>query len=238
MRSTSPPRLRLPEVLRRVLITLGLLVVVRLGFQVPVPGMSTEFLSASRDQGSLFGLLSALSGGSIGQTPIFALGLLPYITASVVLWMLSEFSPSVRAVRESGFAGRRSMSRWTRVAAAAIAAIQALILYTGVFLQHPEMIDEDARAHASGLGLLVVISLAAGAIAVMWIGELITKRGVGYGMFLIVVSGMVAHIPHAVVVIAGTENFWDTIGLLAAIWAIAAVVITCMYKARHRALGR
>lgn len=238
MRSTSPPRLRSPDVLRRVLITLGLLVVVRLGFQIPVPGMSTEFLSASRDQGPLFGLLSALSGGAIGQTPIFALGLLPYITASMVLWMLSEFWPSVQAVREDGFAGRRSMSRWMRVAAVPIAAIQALILYTGVFLQHPEMIDEDARAHAFGLGLVVVTSLAAGAIAVMWIGERITKVGLGHGMFLIVVSGIVARVPHALIVVAQAENFWDTIGLLAAIWAIAAVVITCVYKARHRALGR
>jgi preprotein translocase subunit SecY len=112
MRSTSLPPFKPHDLLWRVLITLGLLIFVRVGFQVPVPGMSTEFLSANRDQGSFFGFLSAFSGGAIGQTPIFALGLLPYLTAVLVLWMLSELFPSVRALR-----GGKKLDRTQPIAA-------------------------------------------------------------------------------------------------------------------------
>jgi len=238
MKATSLQHLAFSEVLRRVLITLGLLIVVRLGFQIPVPGLSPEFMVSDRIHGSLFGLLSTVSGGAIGQTPIFALGLLPYFTASLLLLMICEMFPSLRAMRQEASTGRRSIRWWTRVAAVPIAILQAWIIYTGVFLQHPEMIDHGASANPGRLGLVTVMSLAAGAMAVLWLGELITKLGVGSGMLLIVVSGFVARIPHALAAIAGTEDFWHTLVWLAAVWLITAIVVTCMYKASRRLMSR
>jgi len=221
---TSRVNLKSPDVPRRVLTTLAILLLVRFGFQVPVPGLSPEFVSQGRVPSSLFGLLSALSGGAIGQTPIFALGLLPWIAATILLWLCSS--------------SRRGFERWRRIAVVPIAAAQALILYTAVFLLHPEMFAEGARHHPVATGLIVVLSLVAGAAAVMWLGEMIDKFGIGHGMLLIVVAGILARIPHAMNVIAGQEEFWNTILCLAGIWTITALVVTFAYVARRRMLSR
>src|SRR6185436_15211020 len=170
---------RIEETRRRIMTTLGLLLVERLGFQVPIPGMSPEFLTANRDTGSLFGLMSAFSGGAIGETTIFALGIMPYISASIIFSMLTKVSPAIEAIQKEGAAGQKKINQWTRLAVVPIAVIQALFIYIGVFQAHPEMIDEGMRGKAVLLGLIVVLTLLAGAILVMWIGELITEFGAG-----------------------------------------------------------
>ena len=225
---------RIPETRQKILTTLGLLLVERLGFQVPIPGMSPEFLRSTADQGSLFGLMSAFSGGAIGQTTIFALGIMPYISASIIFSMLTKISPAMEAVQKEGAAGQKKINQWTRLATVPIAIIQALFIFTGVFLKYPEMITEEMRAHAFALGLIVVLSLTAGAIVVMWLGELITEFGVGNGASLIIMAGIVARIPHAMTIIAGTPDFWNTLLFLAAIWAVTVVVVVYIHKGARR----
>jgi len=225
---------KIPETRQRIMTTLGLLLVERLGFQVPIPGMSPEFLTQGRDQSSLFGLMSAFSGGAIGQTTIFALGIMPYISASIIFSMLTKISPAIEAVQKEGAAGQKKINQWTRLATVPIALIQGLFIYTGVFRMHPEMITANMRSSIFGLGLIVVLSLIAGAIAVMWLGELITEFGVGNGASLIIMAGIVARIPHAMNVIAGQEEFWNTILYLAAIWAVTVLVVVYIHKGARR----
>ena len=224
---------KIPETRQRILTTLGLLLVERLGFQVPIPGMSPEFLTANKDQGSLFGLMSAFSGGAIGQTTIFALGIMPYISASIIFSMLTKISPAIEAIQKEGAAGQKKINQWTRLATVPIALIQGLFIYTGVFRMHPEMITADMRPAVLGLGLIVVLSLIAGAIVVMWLGELITEFGVGNGASLIIMAGIVARIPHAMTAIAG-EEFWHTMLFLSAIWAVTVVVVVYIHKGARR----
>jgi preprotein translocase subunit SecY len=225
---------KIPETRQRILTTLGLLLVERLGFQVPIPGMSPEFLTSNKDQGSLFGLMSAFSGGAIGQTTIFALGIMPYISASIIFSMLTKISPAIEAIQKEGAAGQKKINQWTRLATVPIALIQGLFIYTGVFRMHPEMITADMRPSVLGLGLIVVLSLIAGAIVVMWLGELITEFGVGNGASLIIMAGIVARIPHAMTQIAGSEEFWHTILFLAAIWAVTVIVVVYIHKGARR----
>ena len=222
----------------RVLITLGLLCIVRFGFQVPVPGMSPEYLSGNGHQGSFFGLLSALSGGAIGQTPLFALGLLPWISSSIILWMLSTTRLPLRVAQRDGAGKVRRIEQWARVVAVPVAALQALILYVSVFLTHAEMFSGSAGAHPFGTGLIVVLALVTGAIAVMWLGEMITKFGIGHGMLVIVAGGIVARIPHAIDVLVSTEHFWSTLLLVCVIWTITSVIAACAYVAGRKVLHR
>jgi preprotein translocase subunit SecY len=140
---------RIPDTRQKIMTTLGLLLVERLGFQVPIPGMSPEFLTQNRDQGSLFGLMSAFSGGAIGQTTIFALGIMPYISASIIFSMLTKISPAIEAIQKEGAAGQKKINQWTRLATVPIAIIQGLFIYTGVFLRHPEMITDNMRSTRS-----------------------------------------------------------------------------------------
>jgi len=227
---------RIPDTRQKILTTLGLLLVERLGFQVPIPGMSPEFLTQNRDQGSLFGLMSAFSGGAIGQTTIFALGIMPYISASIIFSMLTKISPAIEAIQKEGAAGQKKINQWTRLATVPIAIIQGLFIYTGVFLRHPEMITEGMRSSPFGLGLVVVLSLVAGALAVMWLGELITEFGVGNGASLIIMAGIVARIPQSLLVLINTDasEFWNTVLFLAAIWAVTVVVVVYIHKGARR----
>ena len=147
MKSSFFQLFKIEETRRRIFTTLGLLLVERLGFQVPIPGMSPEFLTANRDTGSLFGLMSAFSGGAIGQTTIFALGIMPYISASIIFSMLTKISPAIEAIQKEGAAGQKKINQWTRLATVPIAMVQALFIFTGVFHKTPQMIAPDMRSH-------------------------------------------------------------------------------------------
>src|SRR6185503_17047996 len=136
----------------RILVTLGLLLAYRLGFQVPIPGMNPQFLRQAA-QGltqQWFGLMNAFSGGDIGRTSIFSLGIMPYISASIIFSMLSKVSPKIEAVAKEGASGQKRINQWTRLLSVPIALIQAAFVYTGVFRANPEMIDESI---GSGIAL-------------------------------------------------------------------------------------
>lgn len=227
---------KVPETRKRILTTLGLLLVYRLGFQVPIPGMNPEFLLRTKDQGSFFGLMSAFSGGAIGDTTLFALGIMPYISASIIFSMLTKVSPAIEAIQKEGAAGQKKINQWTRLATVPIAIIQGLFIYTGVFLRDSQMIEPGMRDSGLVLGLIVVTSLLAGALFVMWLGELITEFGVGNGSSLIIMAGIIASIPRAMHQIYSSDNseFWQTLLLLGAIWAVTVLVVVFIHKGTRR----
>ncbi len=228
--------LKVPQTRQSIVNTLLLLLAYRFGFQVPIPGMSPEFLLSQKDQGSLFGLMSAFSGGAIGETTIFSLGIMPYISASIIFSMLTKVSPAIEAIQKEGAAGQKKINQWTRLAVVPIAIIQGLFIFTGVFLKNTNMIQPDMRDHTFLLGLIVVVSLLAGALFVMWIGELITEFGVGNGASLIIMAGIVARIPvamHRLSTGDGSE-FWQTLLFLSGIWIVTVLVVVFIHKGTRR----
>ncbi len=223
---------KIPETRQRILRTLGLLIAYRVGFQIPIPGMDPAFISESG--GGLFGMISALSGGQLGQSTIFALGIMPYISASIIFSMLTKVSPQLEAVAKEGAAGQKKINQWTRLTTVPIALVQGIFVYTGVFLQTEGMIDPMMEQHKFMLGIIVVGALLAGALLVMWIGELITEYGVGNGASLIIMAGIIAGLPNSVVALKSSDNFWNTMVFLLLVWAITIFVVVFMHKGARR----
>ncbi|HPF14079.1 MAG: preprotein translocase subunit SecY [Planctomycetes bacterium] len=223
-----------PETRERVFRTLVLLVVYRLGFQIPIPGTDPKFLQSTADQG-IMGMLSALSGGAIGQTTVFALGIMPYISASIIFSMLTKVSPALEAISKEGAAGQKRINQWTRLAVVPIALIQAILVYTGVFLAGgAQMVDQGMRHHHVALFCIVVFSLIAGSMLVMWIGELITEYGVGNGASLIIMAGIIAVMPSSFASITSNPNFWQILMFLTAVWVVVIFAVVFMHKGARR----
>jgi preprotein translocase subunit SecY len=225
---------RIEETRSKIVTTVLLLLAYRLGFQVPIPGMSPEFLQSTAAQGSVLGMMSAFSGGSIGQTTIFGLGIMPYISASIIFSMLGKVSPTIEAITKEGASGQKKISQWTRLAVVPIAILQAIFVFTGVFLRNPNMIADNMKDNTMMLGLVVVLSLLAGALLVMWIGELITEHGVGNGASLIIMAGIIAQMPTALLQMSSDEGFWQMLLQITGIWAVTVFFVTFIHKGARR----
>ena len=190
---------RIAELRKRLLFTLGMLAVYRLGIFVTTPGVDR---GAMRDvvaqQGSLLGLLNFFSGGAFEQLSIFALGIMPYVSASIILQLLTVVVPSLEKMQKEGELGRRKITQYTRYGTVVLSAIQGYGIAT--YLESLRAASGVSVVSEPGWGfrLLTMISLAAGTAFIMWMGEQITERGVGNGISLIIFAGIVARIPAAV----------------------------------------
>jgi preprotein translocase subunit SecY len=228
--------LRTPETRARIVATLGLLLAYRIGFQIPLPGMSIEYLrQAAEGQGSTaFGLLSAFSGGAIGQTTVFALGIMPYISASIIFSILAKVSPRIEAIQKEGAAGQKKINQWTRLSTIPIAILQALVIWFTIFANTPGIIAGSGEP-TFGLMISVVLGLTAGAVLVMWIGELITEHGIGNGASLIIMAGIIATMPHSLGrVFASDEDAYGTTLKLVGLWVLIVLVIVFIQKGERR----
>ncbi|MBI5431362.1 MAG: preprotein translocase subunit SecY [Planctomycetes bacterium] len=227
--------LKIPEVRDKIVNTLMLILAFRLGFQIPLPGMNPQYLAQAAEgmKGSLFGLMNAFSGGAIGRTTIFALGIMPYISASIIFSMLAKISPRIEAVAKEGATGQKKINQWTRLATVPIAMLQAVFVYTGVFKQFPEMIAPGVDP-GIGLFVLVVLSLTAGTVLCMWIGELITEYGLGNGASLIIMAGIIAELPASMMQITADPDWIQTLSTYVVIWIITVVVIVYITKGARR----
>ena len=186
---------------KRVLFTLGLLAVYRVGSHIPTPGVNSEALKLLADQAAstMFGLYDMFSGKNLSQMTIFALGIMPYISASIILQLLTVVWPYLERLSKEGELGRRKITQYTRYGTIALSIVQALGI--ALYLEHQTNI-------AGGLPLvynpgwffrlMTVITLTAGTGFIMWLGEQMTERGIGNGMSLIIYAGIVVNFPHAV----------------------------------------
>jgi len=224
---------KIPETREKVFRTLGLLICYRIGFHVPIPGMDPSFVN-DMSRGGLLGLLSALSGGSLGQTTVFALGIMPYISASIIFSMLTKVSPALEEVAKEGASGQKKINQWTRLATVPIALVQAILIYTGVFLGTPGMVEPQMAGHPLAMAFIVVSSLVAGALLVMWIGELITEYGVGNGASLIIMAGIIVSLPSSMLTISKQPDFWQTLMFLLFVWIGTIFVVVFMHKGARR----
>ncbi len=224
---------KIPETRENLFRTLGLLVCYRIGFQIPIPGMDPSFVS-DMSNGGLLGLLSALSGGRLGDTTIFALGIMPYISASIIFSMLTKVSPALEEISKEGASGQKKINQWTRLATVPIALVQAIFIYTGVFSSTAGMIATDMQHHPIAMAMIVICGLVAGAMLVMWIGELITEYGVGNGASLIIMAGIIARLPANMLTISSQPDFWQTLMFLIGVWVVTIFVVVFMHKGARR----
>ena len=187
---------KIEELRKRILFTLGLLLVYRLGSFVTLPGVNhaalEAFTQSFADDNSLMGLLNVFSGGAFSQASIFALGVMPYITASIIIQLMGIMVPYFRKMQREGESGRRKMNQWTRFLTIAVLLLQApAYLKSTVMRYNAVSMGEDTFIYTS------TIILIAGTMFLMWLGEKITDKGIGNGVSLIIMIGIVARLPHA-----------------------------------------
>ena len=195
---------KIEELRTRILFTLGLLLVYRLGSFVTLPGVDHAVLEQwtanfANDSSSLMGLLNIFSGGAFSQASIFALGVMPYITASIIIQLLGIMVPYFRKMQREGESGRRRMNQWTRFLTIAVLLLQApAYLATQVLSSGAVTVTGDLLGITNGEFIVpAVIILIAGTMFIMWLGEKITDRGIGNGISLIIMIGIVARLPQS-----------------------------------------
>src|SRR5207253_3689664 len=187
---------RVPDVRKRVLFTLGLLAVYRLGSHIPTPGIHlerwTEFFN--RSSGTIFGFFDLFAGGNIRRLTVFALGIMPYITASIILQLLTVVVPTLEKLQKEGELGRRKITQWTRYLTVGLSIVQSFGIAQGLQSMQQGIVINPGF----GFVMMTILSLTTGTAFIMWLGEQISERGVGNGMSLIIFTGIVVGLPNAI----------------------------------------
>ena len=190
---------KLTELRQRIFFVIGALIVFRLGSFIPVPGVNPEAMMNLIEQGGgLLNMFNMFSGGSLSRLSVFALGVVPYISASIVVQMMGSVIPSLQALRKEGESGRRKMTTYTRFGTVGLAAFQAFGI--AVALQKQVAAGGAPVVYTPGAGFIMasIVGLTAGTMFLMWLGEQITERGIGNGISLLIFAGIVAGLPGAV----------------------------------------
>lgn len=231
---------KIEELRKRILTTVLILIVVRIGAFITLPGVNMELLEASKggDANNLFGLFDLFVGGAFSNAAIFALGIMPYITTSIIFQLAGVVVPEIQKMQKEGEEGRRKLNQWTRCAAVAIAALQGW----GVSIRMINM-EVNGLPVVPEAGFLfqltTIFLLAAGTIFLMWLGEQITERGVGNGISLIIMIGIIARLPGSAfqefnqVFLLGERPWPVEIVILAILIAVIAGVIYITQGARR-----
>ena len=190
---------KLKELRQRLLFVVGALLIFRLGTFIPIPGIDPHVLAQLADQqrGTILDMFNMFSGGALERLSIFALGIMPYISASIIMQLLTVTVPSLEQLKKEGEAGRRKITQITRYATVALATLQAVGISVGLQAQS---LGGNALVIHTGPGFVLssVVTLATGTLFLMWLGEQITERGVGNGISLIIFAGIVAGLPAAI----------------------------------------
>jgi len=214
---------RLPDLKSRILFVLGVLLVFRLGAHIPTPGVDAKAMASLFEQGGVLSLFDLFAGGALRRFSIFALGVTPYINASIVMQLLAVVVPAIEKMQKEGEEGRRKIVQYTRVSTILFAGIQAV----GMVLWLRSM----GIIYVSGISIVVaIVTLIAGSIAVMWLGEMISDHGIGNGISLLIFAGIVARIPEAIMrtftlLRTGEMNF---LTLIVAIAIMIVVIAGCI----------
>jgi preprotein translocase subunit SecY len=208
-----------PELRTRILFTLGMLAVYRFGAHVTAPGIDKVRLEQVWGEvaGTLLGVLDLFSGGNFRTISVFALGVTPYITASIILQLLPVLSPAVKKIQEEGEVGRQKLNQWTRYLTVLLCAVQTFFVAT--WLHRNGVIPEGWAATA-----MIVITLTTGTIFVMWLGEQITERGVGNGISLLIFAGIVIGLPRGVLQVSDRVRGGDPMQTLGVVFLLVVMI--------------
>ena len=225
---------RIPDLKKRILFTLSILIVYRIGGHIPVPGINGKVLFTFFEQmggGGIFSLYDMFAGGALKQATVFALGIMPYISASIILQLLGAVVPYFQKLQKEGEEGRKKITQITRYGTVLISALQAYGL--AVFLESIEPVNGQMVVPDPGMmfKIFTMFTMASGCVLIMWLGEQITERGIGNGISLIIFIGIIAQLPNALAteidqVIGGNRAVLMEVFLLALmVVTIAAVVL-------------
>ncbi len=216
----------IPDLRRRMLFTLAMLAVYRLGAVIPTPGINAEAFEQLFNQslgGGLFGLLAMFSGGSLKRMTVFALGIMPYITASIILQLLGVVSPTLEKLKKEGELGRKKITEYTRWLTVALSAFQGFGIAVALQRQGSQLVTNPGP----GFVLATVLTLTTGAVFIMWLGEQITSRGIGNGMSLLIFAGIVAGLPKGIADLyekVFVTRVWSPLALLLLLVFMVAIV--------------
>jgi preprotein translocase subunit SecY len=193
--------MRIPEIRKKLAFTAGMLLLYRIGAYIPAPGINTDAvknISESFGGSNVLGFLNLFSGGGLQRFAVFALGIMPYITASIILQLLQVVVPSLEKLRKEGEVGQQKITQYTRYLTVALAFLQS-IGYVFLFRTFTRSKGDQIVDQFNFLNVLVIVaSLTAGTVLVMWLGELITQRGIGNGISLMIFASIVARLPHGI----------------------------------------
>lgn len=223
---------KIPELKRRIIWTLALLAVYRVGVHIPTPGIDGNVLAGifERAKGTLLGFFDMFAGGGLERLSIFALGIMPYISASIILQLLTVVIPTLEKLSKEGEAGRRKITQYTRYGTVVISLIQGLFIAIGL----EQMRGSGGEAVVFNPGwsfrLMTMITLTGGTSFIMWLGEQITEKGIGNGISLIIFAGIVARMPNAIagtmsLVNSGELNWFVVLVITAMMLAVIAFII-------------
>ena len=195
---------KIPDLRRKLLITFGIIGVYRLGTFIPTPGidgakLTVFFDNLARTQGgNLFGVMNLFSGGAIHRLTIFALGIMPYISSSIIMQLLTVVIPHLEKLAKEGEHGRRQINQYTRYGTIVLSAVQSFFI--ALWLENPARFGGLEIVEFPGLGfrLLTVLTLTTGSAFIMWLGEQIQEKGIGNGMSLLISAGILSRVPTAV----------------------------------------
>jgi preprotein translocase subunit SecY len=229
---------RVPELKRRILVTGLLLIVYRIGIHIPTPGIDNLALKAVFDSqaGTLFGLIDMFSGGALARFSIFTLGIMPYISSSIILQLLTVVIPQLEKLSKEGELGRRKITQYTRYGTIVLSVIQGMGIAVGL-----ESVTAGAGSVVYHPGwafrIMTVLTLTSGTAFLMWLGEQITERGIGNGISLIIFAGIVARFPSGLVrtvtlVRTGEMNIFAGLFLLVLMVGVVAIII--FFERAHR----
>jgi len=219
---------RIPDLRKRILFTLGILAVYRVGAFLPIPGINTAVLTQlfQQNQGSVLGIIDLFSGGNFRRLTIFALGIMPYITSSIILQLMGVAWPYLERLQKEGELGRRKITQYTRYLTIILSVVQSLsIAFT---LQRQAGPNGQALVYNPGLGftLMTILTLTTGSAFIMWLGEQISQRGVGNGMSLIIFAGIVVGLPRGIADLwtKATTQQWGPFTALALLVLVALML--------------
>lgn len=232
---------RTPDLRRKLLFVLLIIVIFRAGSQIPAPGVHVANVDTCLNQledSSLYSLINLFSGGALLQLTIFALGIMPYITASIILQLLVVVIPRLEALKKEGQAGQTKITQYTRYLTLGLALLQATgivaLARSGNLLQGCDP-DVTPLLHDNGTGtfLVMVITMTAGTAVIMWLGELVTDRGIGNGMSILIFTQVVATFPTALWAVQKSQGWW-TFGLVMVIGLVLVAAVIFIEQAQRR----
>jgi preprotein translocase subunit SecY len=222
---------KIPELKRRVIITAVLLIAYRVGAHVPTPGIDGEALARVFDeaQNTLLGMVDLFSGGNLRRLSIFALGIMPYISASIILQLLTVVIPALERLAKEGEAGRKKITQYTRYGTIVLSIVQSIGIAIGLESMRPDGIP-IVPYPGWGFRLLTMITLTAGTALIMWIGEQISEKGIGNGISLIIFAGIAVRLPSAIMasytlIVNREMSLFTFLIIVAAMVAVTAAVV-------------
>ena len=223
---------KIPELKRRILWTLAFLAIYRIGVHIPTPGINGDALASffAAQRGTIFGLIDMFSGGALERLSVFALGIMPYISASIILQLLTVVIPYLDQLQKEGETGRKKIVQYTRYGTVILSIIQGFGIAVGLEKMSGAAGEMVVIVPGWSFRIMTVITLTAGTAFIMWLGEQITERGIGNGISLIIFAGIVARMPNAVagtyeLYRAGTLDIFTVLGLIVLMVLVVAVII-------------